>query len=211
MRPRSPLGSNSVLEKDMPPGSLAAATNEAAPGVAMQPAQAGRPLVCHVASGDLWAGAESQLASLLQGLARRGEFRLCAILSNEGRLAEEVRRCGVELKVIPESTTSFRETVRAACQYLGKKETRIVHSHGYKSNLLAAWIARRCHIPIVVRTQHGMPEPFRGMRGLKQSALQLADRAIARWSTDGVIAVSEDMRAQLGPAVGHHKVITIPN
>jgi glycosyltransferase involved in cell wall biosynthesis len=192
-------------------GNLAAATKLALAAVAMPTQETGRPLVCHVASGDLWAGAESQLASLLQGLARESEFRLCAILFNEGRLADEARQCGVDVMVIPESTTGFWEAVRRASGYLGKKETRIIHSHGYKSNLLAKLVARRCHIPVVVRTQHGMPEPFQGIRGLKQGVLQLADRAIARWGTDGVIAVSEEMRVRLASSVGSGKVTTVPN
>jgi L-malate glycosyltransferase len=195
----------------MPRGSPAAATEADPPGLSGPLEETVRPLVCQVASGDQWAGAESQLASLLQGLARRNEFRLCAIFFNEGRLADEARQCGVDVKVVPENTASFREIVRQACDFLENKGARVIHSHGYKSNLLATVVARRCHVPIVVRTQHGMSEPFRGIRGLKQSALQFADRATARWGADGVIAVSEEMRTRLERTVRANKLFTIPN
>src|SRR5690349_12271994 len=120
--------------------------------------------VCHVISGDLWAGAEAQAAALLRSLARKPEFRVLAILLNEGRLAEEARSCGVEVRVIPETTHSFGRIVTSATDYLRGRQVKVLHSHRYKENLIAALLARRCDVPIVIRTEHGAPEPFKGLR-----------------------------------------------
>jgi glycosyltransferase involved in cell wall biosynthesis len=167
--------------------------------------------ICHVASGDNWAGAEAQVASLLRALVRRGQFRLLAIVLNEGRLAEEARRAGVEVKVLPESQMGFLRVVSEATQLLRGKGIQIVHSHRYKENILAALLARRCDIPFVVRTQHGRPEPFRGLKRWKQGLLRWADQLVARYGTDRLISVSSEMSNQLSRNLGARKVVTIHN
>jgi len=47
----------------------------------------GKIEVCHVASGDRWAGTEGQLATLLKALVRRKDLAVSAIFLNQGRLA----------------------------------------------------------------------------------------------------------------------------
>ena len=56
--------------------------------------------VCHIAMGDLWAGAEVQLAILLASLVKIPEFEISAILFNEGRLASELHALGVEARLV---------------------------------------------------------------------------------------------------------------
>jgi glycosyltransferase involved in cell wall biosynthesis len=167
--------------------------------------------VCHVASGDLWAGAESQAASLLRALARRPDLTLTVVLLNEGRLAEEVRTCGLQVKVIPEAHMTFLQILREARRYLQGRSIRILHSHRYKENLLAVLLARTCHIPHIVRTQHGMPEPFRGIRHWKQKLTLGLDRLLARWVTDRVISVSSELREHLERYMDPRKVVVIRN
>lgn len=55
--------------------------------------------VAHLITGDLWAGAEVQVAHLLAGLAEFRELELGAILFAEGRLAQELRRNGIWVTV----------------------------------------------------------------------------------------------------------------
>jgi glycosyltransferase involved in cell wall biosynthesis len=192
------------------PGSLRVATDSSAssPGGA----RAAAPLeVCHLASGDLWAGAEVQTATLLKYLARDSKLQICAILLNRGRLAEEIERQGTALKVIPESEISFGRIVREASRFLAGRQVRIIHSHRYKENLIAAWVARRCKIPHLVRTQHGLLEPHRGLRALRQRLVLALDTQVARRSTDRVIGVSNEMTRVLAQSFGAQKVVTIPN
>lgn len=170
-----------------------------------------RLAVCHIASGDLWAGAEAQIAMLLRSLAARNEFDLCAILLNPGRLAREIERIGIEVKVIPESQTGFWEIYSQAAGFLNNRGIRILHSHRYKENVLAAMLARRCRIPFVVRTQHGLPEPLAGLKHLKHRGLQVLDRFVAWHYTDRVISVSSEMCQHLARQIGAQKIVVIPN
>lgn len=170
-----------------------------------------RLAVCHVASGDLWAGAEAQLAALLHALARRHDLHVVVILLNEGRLAEEARRSGAEVKVIDESEHTFLEIVGEATTYIRARSIQVLHSHRYKENLLAALLARRCHVPFVVRTEHGKLEPFKGFKQFKQRALRQVDRLVGSYATDRVISVSAELQPQLARYVNPRRIKIIWN
>lgn len=172
---------------------------------------ADRIAVCHIASGDLWAGAEVQIATLLRNLARNKELRLSAILLNPGRLAEEIRSCGIDVRIIPESQKSFWAIFSEAARYLAPRGVRILHSHRYKENVLASLLARRCRIPFAVRTQHGLPEPYAGLRYIKHGLVQKLDRFVTRRATDRVISVSSEMSRHLGRRMNPQKIVVIPN
>jgi len=167
--------------------------------------------VCHVASGDRWAGAEVQLATLLKALVRREDLGVSAIFLNEGLLAEEARQSGIEVRVIPESEHNFFQVLSKATRFLHGKNVQILHSHRYKENLLAALLARRCGVPFHVCSRHGAPEPFTGWRRYKQGLIQALDRLVARYSTDCVVSVSEELRRQLTRYLPANKVVTIYN
>lgn len=170
-----------------------------------------RIAVCHVTSGDLWAGAEAQLAALLHALARHQGLRVFVILLNEGRLAEEARRSGAEVKVIAEGAHTFFEILGEATRYVRARGIRILHSHRYKENLLAALLARRCHVPFVVRTEHGGPEPFKGLPHLKHRVLRQVDRLVASFVTDRVISVSAELQPHLARYVNPRRIAVIRN
>lgn len=175
-------------------------------------APAAAPLgVCHIASGDRWAGAEVQIATLLKFLAREERLRLSAILLNRGRLAKAIEGYGIAVKVIPESEHNFLGILRDASGFLSEKSVQILHSHRYKENLLAALLARRSRVPHIVRTQHGLPEPLKGMRALKQACVQTLDRFVARRVTERVISVSSEMTRHLTRYLSSQKIVTIPN
>ena len=167
--------------------------------------------VCHIASGDRWAGAESQLAGLLTALQRIEDLKVSAIFLNEGRLAAEARKAGVEVCVFPEAEWNLVRICSTASRFVRSKSIQVLHSHRYKENLIAALVGGRCHVPVHISSSHGAPEPFVGRRHYKQRAFQLLDRLVARYSTDLVVSVSEDLRRQLIRQVSAAKVVTVYN
>ncbi len=148
--------------------------------------------VCHIASGDGWGGAEAQVATLLKTLAERADVRLCVIVLNDLRLAQELRKAGVDVKVIPEREKSFPRVLLEAAEYLKGRDVQVLHSHRYKENLLALCLALRYPVRLV-RTQHGQPEPYLGFHGLKQRFVYAVDRQMAKHAADHVISVSADL------------------
>ena len=175
------------------------------------PQQASVIKVCHVAMGDLWAGAEVHLLSLLKYLVRLPGFEWSVILFNEGKLADELRKLPLSLTVISEKTYS----PVALAYHLGKmfRQIRpdIVHTHKYKDSILGSIVARCKGVPHVVRVVHGLPEPFRGLKNLKMAGYIHADRFVTRLLIDRVVAVSSDIEKFLIETYGSNRVVCIHN
>jgi L-malate glycosyltransferase len=191
-------------------GSLRAAAEAGTDALtgASAPARVG---VCHIASGDRWAGAEAEVRALLKFLTLDPRLELSAIVLNRGRLAEALEHLGIPVRVIPEREKGFLSIVGEAARFLGERHVEVIHSHRYKENLIAAWLARRCRVPHLVRTEHGLPEPFSGYGALKQRLIRGLDGWVARHATDRVIGVSAEMARQLARGRDRQKVVFIPN
>ena len=153
--------------------------------------------VCHVASGDLWAGAEVQVATLLSYLIEQPEFDVYAVVLNEGQLADELRKCGTHVTVIDETKTSTLLLLKKFLRYFRLNKVDILHTHRYKENVLGSITAKLIGIPYVVRTVHGLPEPFSGFNRAKMAVYRYVDDLAVTYIVDKVIAVSSDIERTL--------------
>lgn len=152
--------------------------------------------ICHVAVADLWAGAEVQLKVLLSKLVQKQELNLTVILLNGGRLEKEVRDLGISVRVFPEnlwgSARIFLELVREFRQ----SNVQLVHTHKYKDTILAAPAARICGVSHIVRTVHGLREPFEGLKAFKMNLYEAVERTVHRYCVDSIIGVSSQIESK---------------
>jgi glycosyltransferase involved in cell wall biosynthesis len=176
----------------------------------MEPILSHRIKVCHVATADLWAGAQVQLAILLASLAKIPDLDLSAILFNEGRLAHELEGIGVRATVVSESRHNSLGIVKQLINHLRQDKIDILHTHNYKDNILAA-LSSPYRGVCRVRTIHGFREPFARLQAAKMSIYQLIDDSINRWCVDRLLAVSLDLKEQLAKRFGADKVAYICN
>jgi glycosyltransferase involved in cell wall biosynthesis len=146
--------------------------------------------ICHVAVGDLWAGAEVQLKILLSKLVSRVEMNLSVILFNEGRLEKEIDALGIPVKVFPENQWRSGKIFFELVREFRKSNIRIIHTHKYKDTILAAPAAKFSGIPHVVRTVHGLREPFKGLQAFRMSIYEASERMVHRYCVDTLIGVS---------------------
>lgn len=167
--------------------------------------------ICHVAMGDLWAGAEAQLLSLMRYLTRLPGFEWSVILLNEGRLAEELRKLPLSLTVIPERAFSPMGIAYRLGKTLWRIRPDIVHTHKYKDSFIGALVAKAMRIPHVVRIVHGLPEPFKGLSNAKMVGYTFADKLVTNWLVDRVVAVSSDIEQVLARTYGSKRVVCIHN
>jgi glycosyltransferase involved in cell wall biosynthesis len=171
-----------------------------------------RPIkVSHIAHGDLWAGAEVQLVTLLEGLVHDSRLELSAILLNDGRLACEIKKLGVPVTVLSEERYSSCRLFMNLVTVLRRQRPDLVHTHKYKDNILGTIAAAAVGIRNVIRVVHGMTEPFKGMAYVKMMGYESIDRLITRLIVKKVIAVSEDIESDLRRRYGSHKVVQIHN
>lgn len=167
--------------------------------------------VCHIASGDLWAGAEVQMFTLLEALSKDQSLSLSAILLNHGKLADKLHSIGLDLLVLDEKKTSFHGLRQAIIGKLSQSKTDLIHSHRYKENILAGSIKKRCHIKALIQTVHGIGEPHKGLASLKSRIYDTANRICTRNYFDKIITVSTDIQNRLEQNYSSGKLITIHN
>ncbi|MFA7617992.1 MAG: glycosyltransferase [Thiohalomonadaceae bacterium] len=153
--------------------------------------------VLHVASGDLWAGAEVQLCQLACALQRRSDIHLHVALLNHGLLEARLREASVPVTVLEERRLGLLRLATALRSLTARLTPGVVHSHRYKENLLAALALPRSLSgrarAIAVRTVHGAPEPAASWR---VHTARLADTLSARLQ-HGAICVSPELLADV--------------
>ena len=164
----------------------------------------GRLGVCHLFSGDLWAGAEVAIFNLLTYLNEDPSLSVLALSLNEGTLTERLRAAGVATRVIPENRHGFGGILYQAARELRGRDIRILHSHRYKEDLLAALLGTGLRIPALITTVHGLPEPPTSNARETRRARWRArlDYAVLRRVFSTAVAVSEEMKYALTARYG---------
>lgn len=111
--------------------------------------------ICHIISGDLWAGAEVMAFQLLKGLMVYSDLDLFAIVLNNERLAEAIKELGIRVKVVDESRISFYNILLTIRKIFRKHPPDIIHSHRYKENILSYLSSSFIPGVKLISTQHG--------------------------------------------------------
>jgi L-malate glycosyltransferase len=150
--------------------------------------------VCHLISGDLWAGAEVMAYHLIKGLHGSAGLEISLILLNEGRLARECRVLGIKPYILDESRLTFLEIARNIRKFLIANPPDIIHSHRYKENILAYLSSRNISKIKLVSTQHGLPEANGRSEPLAGRIKSGINFYVLRQCFNRVVAVSEDIR-----------------
>jgi glycosyltransferase involved in cell wall biosynthesis len=160
--------------------------------------------VVHLLSGDLWAGTEAATYELLRALAVQPGVHARAVLLNRGVLADRLAAAGLLQAVEPESGRGFAALARAVRGQLAAAD--LVHTHGYKPDVIGALSGRPW-----LSTQHGRPEPARGLARLRIATYHRLALAAQRFGARRVIAVSSEVDEWLRPRVGAAKVVRLWN
>jgi glycosyltransferase involved in cell wall biosynthesis len=155
--------------------------------------------VLHVFSGDLWAGAEVMIFHLLNKLKDDASVQILALSLNNDTLAIKLRDIGVDTWVTPENQNGFLKIVFTARRLFKGKRIDIIHSHGYKEDILAFLLAKLLSVGRLIATLHGMPEPLRNGQGssLKARLIHGLDYGILGRYFTRIVPVSLEMKERL--------------
>ncbi|MBU1318339.1 MAG: glycosyltransferase family 4 protein [candidate division Zixibacteria bacterium] len=167
--------------------------------------------VCHLISGDLWAGAEVQTYTLLCSLAALPNLHVTAVVLNEARLAEKLREAGIEVSVIDESRHGFFEIKSRLQKELSTSQPDILHTHRYKENILGGLVKSKCRIRHLIQTVHGIQEGFSGLKRFKMNMYTYMNDRFTRSCFSRVVAVSKDIERHLAAKYGSDRVVVIHN
>ncbi len=166
--------------------------------------------VLHIASGDLWAGAEKALYTLILALQQSSQVRIAAVILNPGALAEKLRDADVELLVLDESRQNTLQLMHSVSLWVEKTRPDIIHTHRSKENIIGSLVGTRHRIPSV-RTQHGASEHSFSALNLRKRAIHDIDFLSGRLLQRSIIAVSAPLAAELRKSFGTKKVCVIAN
>lgn len=165
----------------------------------------------HIASGDLWAGAEVQLYNLACELNSHEDIQLKVILLNHGELELKLQQKGVNVLVIDETKHGALTILKKIVMVIHVFNPDVVHTHRTKENILGSIAAKICNIRTCVRTAHGLSEfksiPWR----LDKLAIKYFDYFCGRWLQNRIIAVSYPLAQRLILSYPKRMVTTIEN
>ncbi|MBD0318958.1 MAG: glycosyltransferase [Gemmatimonadetes bacterium] len=184
------------------------------PSVLTRPARAGAPRealstlsIVHILDPAPAGGLESVVHGLACGQLRVGHrVRVLAPRGAQGEahpFLEPLRRAGVPFDLLELPPRGYLAERRRVAELLCEHRPHVVHTHGYRPDLLDASVARGLGIPVVT-TVHGSSR----MGGVTRLYEWMQWRAFRRF--DGVVAVSRPLGASL-EAAGVRRVSVIPN
>ena len=153
--------------------------------------------ICHIASGDLWAGAEVQIASLLGELKSFPDIEVAAVLLNRGRLYGELVSMGIPTEVYSEQELTSWTIFQSLCTFIREWHPDVVHTHRYKENILGGIAAKLDKTPLIVQTVHGIEERLSGWARARMFTYSLFNQAITRFIADGIVGVSQEITSLL--------------
>lgn len=155
------------------------------------------PVVTHIISGDIWAGAEVQVYQLCRALLISGKVGVTAVIFNKGMLHDKLMDLGISITLADETRMGPVAIARAIASHCIAYDTTIVHTHGFKENVLGIAGKEIARVRYSVRTVHGNPEiPFKIIRPHKW-LIQKLDIFLGRWRQQSVIAVSSQLETSL--------------
>lgn len=166
--------------------------------------------VVHLASGDLWAGAEVQLYTLCKMLNASKSVAVKAILLNHGELEKRLKNAGIEVIVFAESKFNSFQIFQRIYKQLKTWQPDVLHTHRKKENILGAIAARINNIDSL-RSVHGKAEHH--LSWLKPHKMLIAklDTLVGNYIQKKIVSVSRELTLKLTSTFSTDKLVTVEN
>jgi len=164
-------------------------------------------VVTHIVSGDIWAGAEAQAFQLISGLQANGVIKPTAVVFNPGVLFDKLEALGIDVTLANESALSPLSQIKAICKHLREHSTDILHTHGFKENVLGTAARYLTGVKRSVLTVHGSPESQSTWRAPRKKLTHLLNSVMTGFCQDAVVAVSQHLKTVLEPRYPNKTVV----
>lgn len=154
-------------------------------------------VVTHIISGDLWAGAEVQVYNLCRALHTSDQVAPTVVTFNDGILYSKLKEIGVPVSLADEKKLGPISIARSIAAHCREQGSKIVHTHGFKENLLGVLGKEMSKVPLSVRTVHGNPETVFTFRRPHKWLIQRLDILLGQLRQQAIIAVSTQLEQRL--------------
>lgn len=169
------------------------------------------PRILHIASGDLWAGAEVQLFTLVKTLHLGLGIPVSVVLLNHGRLEQQLHSAGIGVIVLEESKLNVLEILYRLVKIIQKQSPDVIHTHRQKENTLGSIAALLAGRVASLRTSHGAPEHNPPWWKIQKRIFYLLDWLSGHFLQQRIIAVSDELASQFKKKFPEGKVHIIEN
>jgi L-malate glycosyltransferase len=164
--------------------------------------------VLQIASGDLWAGAETQLYYLATALMTFPGIKLHVVLLNDGVLNKRLTEKGVKVTVLDESKHNALTILLNLIKVIYQTNTDVIHTHRFKENILGSVASLFHRNSKCIRTIHGYPEKKIRKLNIRKLMLDAFDKLTEKYATNTSVFVSAELRDRLlKPEDEHHVII----
>ena len=177
----------------------------------MNPEQQRSLKLVHIASGDLWAGAEIQLFTLAKQLEKSGSVSLSVILMNHGRLEKELLDNKIDTYVFDEQKYSSLYILYRVYKLLLIIKPDIIHTHRLKENITGSIAGLLAGTNILIRTVHGAPEHKPPLYKIWKHIYIYLDGICGKYIQKRIIAVSQELSEVLSRDFDKEKISVIEN
>lgn len=167
--------------------------------------------VLHIASGDLWAGAEVMLYTLAKTLHNNTATQVSAVILNHGELEQKLSTAGITVYILDESKLSSFQIFQQINKIVGKINPDLVHTHRNKENFLGSIAARYKYHKPSLRTAHGAPEHRPPLHKISKHLIRFMDWFSGRFLQSYIVAVSPDLAIKLEHSFPPSIISTIEN
>lgn len=152
-----------------------------------------------------------QLFQLLRELRSTRSFRLSAALFNGGELEQRLRDLGIHVEILDEQRLGPISLLRQLARTLRELKPSIVHTHGFKENVIGSMAAFLARTPHCVRTLHGATEIRLKQWEIKKRTAHAFDSFVGSHLQQGAVIVSEALAQQVKARGDYEFVWTIKN
>ncbi len=151
-----------------------------------------RVAIC--SAGELYGGVEQFIYMYAQHLQSLDHVGVIVILFYEGVLRNRLKDAGVETYLVKSRSKFGLHAVSAVADILRRCQIDVIHTHGYKANVICALAARRTGAAIV-KTEHGIVEPplRLDLSILKAHFYRTADQLVTLALVRHIVYVTHDL------------------
>jgi glycosyltransferase involved in cell wall biosynthesis len=149
-------------------------------------------------AGELYGGVEQFIYLYAQHLQTSKHADVLVILFHDGQLNERLEDAGIETHVVRCRFKYDPRAVRDVNRILASRRVDVVHTHGYRANVICALAPALLGIP-VVKTEHGILEVScrTPLKSLRMHLNSIADQLVTLAFASRIIYVSSDLASRL--------------
>lgn len=115
------------------------------------------------------------------------------------------------MRVFPESRWGSAKIFRELVREIKQSKSQLAHPHKQKDMILGVPATRFAGVSHVVRTVHGLREPFQGLPSFKMSFYKANSRIVHRYYVDAIIGVSLQIERKYDAKGEVSRIICIRN